>query len=59
MSDVSHGADSPQGPDWWQASDDRWYPAELHPWRRADAYPSQWSAGALYARSGEARPPFG
>ena len=33
MSDVPHGADSPQGPGWWQASDDRWYPGELHPWR--------------------------
>lgn len=21
----------PQGPDWWQASDDRWYPPETHP----------------------------
>ncbi len=47
MSDVSHGADSPQGPDWWQASDDRWYPGELHPWRR----PGE-AAGAPESRPG-------
>ena len=24
-------SDAPQGPGWWQASDDRWYPPESHP----------------------------
>ena len=24
-------SDTPSGPDWWQASDDRWYPPETHP----------------------------
>ncbi len=24
-------SDSPSGPGWWQASDDRWYPPETHP----------------------------
>lgn len=25
----------PSGPGWWQASDGRWYPPELHPWNQA------------------------
>lgn len=26
-----HAATTPQGPGWWQASDQQWYPPELHP----------------------------
>ena len=49
MSDVPYGADFPQGPDWWQASDDRWYPGELHPWRQGeDAGTQEPPADAVY-----------
>lgn len=27
----AHGSDTQKGPDWWMASDGRWYPPELHP----------------------------
>ena len=53
MSDVSHGSDSPHGPDWWQASDDRWYPGELHPWRQGGPDATQASSAAPYAFYGE------
>jgi hypothetical protein len=29
------GSPKPMGPDWWQASDGKWYPSELHPDRQA------------------------
>ncbi len=35
-------SDVPQGPDWWQASDDKWYAPELHP----DHRPSPTSQGS-------------
>lgn len=28
---MAHGSDTQQGPDWWRASDGRWYPPETHP----------------------------
>ena len=31
------GSQKPMGPDWWQASDGKWYPGELHPDRQAPA----------------------
>ena len=32
MSDrPAHGSETKQGPGWWIASDNRWYPPELHP----------------------------
>lgn len=31
----NQGAESAQGPDWWQASDGRWYPPHLHPQQQA------------------------
>jgi hypothetical protein len=42
-------SDTPQGPGWWQASDDRWYPPESHP----GANPG----GASAARSGPSERP--
>ncbi len=33
-------SDTSQGPGWWQASDDKWYPPELHPSYRAPPPPS-------------------
>ena len=32
-------SDQPQGPNWWQASDGRWYPPEQHPSVRSQAPP--------------------
>lgn len=33
----AHGSDHQVNPEWWQASDDRWYPPELHPYYVATA----------------------
>ncbi len=30
-------SDKPEGPDWWIASDGKWYPPELHPSARGDS----------------------
>ena len=32
-------SDTSQGPDWWQASDDLWYPPEDHPNHRPAPFP--------------------
>lgn len=47
-------SDTPAGPGWWQASDDKWYPPEQHPDHRPATPPaSQWGT------YGEASPPPG
>jgi uncharacterized protein DUF4389 len=38
---------TPQGPGWWEASDRKWYPPELHPDRRAAQPPPAESAPLL------------
>ena len=38
-------SDSPQGPDWWQASDGAWYPPELHPSLEGDVVRGRRPAG--------------
>lgn len=30
-------SDTPRGPNWWQASDGKWYPPNLHPRERSAA----------------------
>ncbi|HMC39716.1 MAG TPA: hypothetical protein VKI19_08650 [Acidimicrobiales bacterium] len=37
--DPYQGSDAQEGPDWWQASDGRWYPPEVHPDRQPVAEP--------------------
>ena len=52
-------SDTPTGPDWWQASDDRWYPPETHPDYRASgqvAGPAGDSGGAPNPVEGFAPP---
>src|SRR5271157_2046620 len=44
-------SDLPEGPGWWLASDQRWYPPELH--SAAREHPSQFDQG-LGARSAQA-----
>lgn len=34
-------SDKPEGPDWWLASDGKWYPPELHPSVRDDSRTGQ------------------
>lgn len=34
-------SDVPRGPDWWLASDQRWYPPESHPWYQPPGYVQQ------------------
>src|SRR5690606_26003855 len=43
-----HMSDTPQGPDWWQASDDKWYPPPRPP-MPGDADPSAVAAPAMAA----------
>ena len=41
-------ADVAQGPGWWNASDGKWYPPELHPSRMP---PLQWGAAPQFVES--------
>jgi hypothetical protein len=51
-------ADEPQGPGWWQASDGKWYPPELHP-SAQQALPAEPAAPVdpTVAQPAEAVPP--
>jgi hypothetical protein len=44
-------SDKPEGPGWWIASDDKWYPPELHPSVRKDS-----TTGAAAQRTDPAQP---
>ncbi len=51
-------SDTPQGPDWWQASDDKWYPPP-RPDMPGDADATAVSAGAMPPGAPAAGPPTG
>ena len=51
-------SDTPQGPDWWQASDDKWYPPP-RPDMPGDADATAVSPGAMAPGAPAAGPPTG
>lgn len=53
------GSDAPLGPGWWQASDARWYPPELHPDAAAPDRPAAAQAVEEPPASEPEQPPQG
>ena len=52
-------SDFSQGPGWWQASDEKWYPPDLHPDRQPSAAPPPTTPASPTSPTGSAPGPLG